>query len=340
MKKQLSLSVMLLSVILGLGQAHAAQFSSMYVFGDSLSDGGASPTAALSIFKILQGNCDPFHPCPPYVQGHYSNGPVAAEYLANAILPGGANSGNFASLAIAGSTSGIGNYGDLGTQTTRGLLGFPGMAQQVILYLNALANAGVRAPSDALFMVWGGANDYLSGSSPVSAAQNIATYVALLAYSGAQSILVPNIPDLSRTPTVISDGNAAIQAAFAFTQSFNQTLSDSLDFVSGLFPATHITRFDTYTYFNSLAQNPAAYGFSNVTDACVNLPNVCADPSTHVFWDDIHPTTNVHRLLADAMAAELMGSSVQAFAAPVPLPAAGLLFAAGLTWLSRRRLSR
>lgn len=327
------LVVVFLCAALQFGPAQAAQFSSMYVFGDSLSDGGGSSTAALSIFKIFQGNCDPFHPCPPYAQGHYSNGPVAAEYLANAILPGGANAGNFASLAIGGSTTGIGNYGDLGSQTTRGLIGLPGIAQQVIVYLNALASSGTRAPSDALFMIWGGANDYLTGSSAISAAQNIATYVALLAYSGAQSILVPNIPDLSRTPSVVSDGAAAIQAASAFTLSFNQTLADSLNYVAGLFPATRITQFDTFGYFNDLAQNPSAYGFSNVTDACVNLPSVCSDPEAHVFWDDIHPTTLVHQLLAGAMAQQLQSASSLLVA--VPLPGAMLMFLTGLMgWFS------
>ena len=50
--------------------------------------------------------------------------------------------------------------------------------------------------------------------------------------------------------------------------------------------------------------NPAAFGFTNVTDSCLiggpfigGIP--CATPEAHLFWDAIHPTTAAHAILAD-----------------------------------------
>jgi phospholipase/lecithinase/hemolysin len=64
--------------------------------------------------------------------------------------------------------------------------------------------------------------------------------------------------------------------------------------------------------------NPAAYGFTNVTDPCFNGVTVCADPNQYLFWDDIHPT---------AAADVFLGAE---FAAAVPEPSTSVLVFAGL----------
>ncbi|WP_190303147.1 SGNH/GDSL hydrolase family protein [Methylomonas rhizoryzae] len=338
--KPLTFAAMLLLAALSAAPAIASTYSGVYVFGDSLSDAGADPSAVVSLYKLLGGNCDPWHPCPPYYQGHYSNGKTAVEYLADSILPGGANSGNFFDLAIAGSTSGIGNYGDFGTQSTGGLLKLPGMAQQVVAYLSTNP-----VDSNALYVVWGGGNDLLTFSGTATqAAQNIATYVAVLAIYGAQNILVPNLPDMSKTPYALENGADVIAYAAAFTQTFNSTLSLFLDDLSGKLPSARITEFDTYSLFDTILQAPSAYGFTNVVDACVNLPSVCADPDSYLFWDSVHPTTRLHALAAEAMAETLASldalSAANSFAdTVVPLPGAALLFASGLLAVSGRRMT-
>ena len=296
--------------------AFAGNFSGFYVFGDSLSDGGSSASAVASIYKLLGGNCDPSHPCPPYDAGHYSNGPVSAEYMADGVVAGGANPANFFNFAIAGSTTGVGNYGDNGSQTTTGLYPLPGMALQMDIFLSM----GPVADGNALYMVWGGANDFLTYDSALGAALNISGYATLLADRGAQTILVPNLPDLSQTPFAQSQGNAFSDEAKKFTQDFNQALADNLNALDAA-SAAKIIQFDTYSFFNALAQNPAGYGFSNITDACVSLSSICLDATGYLFWDDFHPTTRVHSLLATAMLSQ------------VPLPGAALFFLTGLLGL-------
>lgn len=315
MKNKIKILAVFLLPLLSISQAEANTFSSVYVFGDSLSDSGASPSSVLSIYNLIGGQCDPFHPCSPYYEGRYSNGQTAVEYSADAILSGGSNSSNFFNFAVAGATTGIGNYGDGGSQSSLGSYKLPGMAQQIGLYLSRFS--GGVSP-DALHVVWGGANDFLTQDSPQLAARNIAGYVNLLATSGADYILVPNIPNLGMTPFVQSLGTDAIIAAEGFSVGFNNELALQLSGMAALFPATHIAQFDTFSFFNSIVQDPAAYGFTNTTDACVSLPAVCTDPEAHVFWDDFHPTTQIHALVAAGLVSQ------------VPLPGAMLFFLSGI----------
>lgn len=301
--------------------AWATPYSSLYVFGDSLSDIGDSPSARLSIFKLI-GGCDPGHPCPPYVDGHYTNGRTAAEYLASSILPGGATPANFFGYAVSGSTSGSGNYGDGGTAGSPGAYGLPGMAQQ---FMQFYAESGGVADPSALYLVWGGNNDLLTADSPVSAAQNVAGYVAGLAAMGARDILVPNLPDLSLTPFARLAGLQPV--AQAFSMLFNSTLASLLTDLDLNSPA-RIFQFDTFAFFNDVVANPGAFGFSNATDGCLLSPLACTDPDRFVFWDDFHPTTAAHSLIGSA------------FARMVPEPGSLLLVLLALAALPGRRRGR
>src|SRR5512139_470403 len=315
MKRKLASLVTGLVFLLAGANVWATAFTGLYAFGDSLSDAGSSPSAVLSIYKLLGGNCDPYHPCPPYYDGRYSNGPVAVERLANSILPGGATPANFFDFAVAGSTTGLGNYGDGGSAGGQGAFGLPGMYQQVGSYLTS---SGGTADPNALYFVWGGANDFLTLDSPILAAQNIAGYVGALASAGATNILVPNLPDLGLTPFVQSVGLQT--QAHAFSTAFNATLAIQLGSLDQLFPAADIIQFDTYSFLNDVVLNPAKYGLSNSQDAC--LPSLldapCANPDSYVFWDVFHPTTAADAVIATA------------FATSVPEPGTMALLAVGL----------
>lgn len=317
---------MFLALFLVTSQVGATPFSSLYVFGDSLADIGSSPSAVFSIYKLLGGQCDPGHPCPPYSEGRISNGPVSVEYLADSILPGGGASTHFFSFATAGSTTGIGNFGDGGSVNEAGTFGLPGMAQQIGFYL---PNYG-RAEADALYFVWGGANDLLTGDSPNTAAKNVSSIVGALALNGVQHILVPNLPDLSLTPFVQSQDESIRLNAQNFSVDFNQQLASQLGDLSSLFPATDIVQFNTFNLFNDIVQNPAAYGFTNAAEACLTLAGVCANQNEYVFWDDFHPTTQLHAFFGSA------------FVSQVPLPASIFFLMASLVSLcfSRQRLMK
>jgi phospholipase/lecithinase/hemolysin len=286
----------------------ASSFSTLYTFGDSLSDVGDSDSAVMSLYKLLGNNCDPLHQCGllgPYSHGRLSDGPVASEQLAAALFPGGVNPTNFRSYAVAGANTGDSNSGFGGN-----LLNLPGMKQEVDNYLS---DSKGTADPNALYFLWGGANDYFSGDPAAAAAQNLAGYVSTLANAGAKHFLVPNLPDLSLTPDQLHKPEAQ-----AFSLAFNSDLAVQLGNLH--LPGATIASFDVYSFFNGVVQDPAKFGFTNVDSPCVSLGDIsaCGNPEGHVFWDNIHPTSRADGFIAAA------------FASAVPEPETVSMFIAGL----------
>ena len=258
--------------------ATASPFSAVVVYGDSLSDNG-------NLFAVAG------QPGPPYFQGRASNGPVAAEILA-------ANLGApLLDYAFGGATSGVGNHLDPGgTPTTTGTFGLPGMLP---LYQNSLSTITPLAPA-ALFVVWGGVNDFLS-PSPLDtnavavanrAVSNIVSIATGLQGIGAQHILVPGLPDLGLTPFNRLQGPIVAAQASALSDYFNMRLMAALP--------PGVVFLDTAAILRAVIGNPGAYGLTNVTDACLDTtaPSLCSNPGQYLFWDDIHPSARGHEILA------------------------------------------
>ena len=293
-------SVTLLSLILlaTTGIAHASAYSNVFVYGDSLSDTG----------NIYNASGHTIPQSPPYYNGRFSNGPLAVEYLANSIHS------PLTSFAWGGATTGIGDSGDGGTQTTPGALGLPGMLPQVQASLSTVAPF---APT-SLFIVWGGPDDFITGGSVAIGVADELAIVSALQGVGATHILVPGMPDMGLTPKFY--GNPA---ATAFSFAFDQALQANLP--------KGVTYFDTFGFMHLVVSNPGAFGFTDVTDPCLVGLTPCSNPNQYLFWDDLHPTT-----AADAILAGQFQSLV------TPEPSTFLMLGTGIAGLAgvlRRKMS-
>ena len=309
----------------------AASYSDLYVFGDSLSDNGN--LHALSASLNLPGVGA--QPQSPYVDGRFSNGKVAVEYLADSL---GATLHDY---AYGGATTSLLNAHFGADELPGALLPFAkplqdtGLLSQVGMFQSSLVASGSAANAGALYVVWAGANDFIHlKASPhdtaVAAIGNLRGTVQQLYDLGARDFLLPLLPDLGKTPLALMAGSDYANAATASAIDFNQHLLAAYGQLAAALPDEHFTYFDTLAVQDASLLSAAAAGI-NTTAACllVAAPSVCTDSSTPFYYfDDIHPTTATHQMLAAGMLAA------------VPEPASMLLMALGVVGLlgwSRRQ---
>jgi Ca2+-binding RTX toxin-like protein len=258
--------------------------SNVFVFGDSLSDTG-------NLFKLTGGLVPP---APFYFNGRFSNGPVAVEYLTNQLGPNVA----LQSFAVGGATTGVENSlsDDLGAV-------LPGLKTQLDAF-SALATLG-GIDKDGLYIVWAGPNDFLDfldGKNIFDPAlllqngsRNLANSAQTLHSLGATNIVLPNMINLGRIPF-----SKNFQAeATAITKAFNARVALDLDNLN-----FSVTEVDLFSTGEAIAQDPAAFKFSNITDPLLPLQfsaNPPPNPQEFFFWDDLHPTTQGHAVFANTL---------------------------------------
>lgn len=305
-------------------RAAAAQYTSAWFFGDSLTDDG-------NLYAATNGAVPEN---PPYYEGRRSNGPVWSEYIAQDFTDAGLPTENFAYV--------------FGTAVTNGDA-IPDLAKQI-------DNFAVAAPGKLgalpVAMLWFGANDIfgaIATAAAAVAAGNLTPEQAGLAVAGAavaaanavvgglqtlqglgvDNFMVFNLPALDQTPAFALLQTQAQPLAFAGTTFFNNTLAAGL---AGLAPGINVTTIDAYGLFNMLIADPTQFDLTNATLPCyvpgVGVNQLC-EPDEWAFFDPVHPNNVVHAELANI---------VRDYAAPVPLPLPGLLLAGGLVLMGRLRL--
>ncbi|MCY7367699.1 MAG: autotransporter domain-containing protein [Chamaesiphon sp.] len=253
----------------------AQNIEEITIFGDSLSDNG-------NAFKATNSAVPPN---PPYLNGRFSNGPVWVEGFSTELKLPAAVINNF---AFGGATSGTGN-------TVLPIL--PGLTTEI----NQFLVVSPRVNPNGLVVIWAGTNDYIGGGAvnPVPVVGNLTTAVQRLIGAGAQQFIVSNLPDLGKIPVGLA---TPIQSAglSQLSAAHNLALRTSIQTLVRNNPNISIIPTDMAALFNATITNPARFGFTNVTQSCVNpvTGTVCATPDTFVFWDTLHPTAAGHRLIS------------------------------------------
>lgn len=296
----------------------AASPDALVVFGDSLSDTGL-------VWQQLQNTTGQNLPQAPfYFEGRFSNGPVAVEYMAQALgVP-------LDDRAWGGATTGRSNFLD-----KQGELAHTGLLDQVDGYVQAHGSSPLD--SQALYVLWAGGNDMIFGPNQATAdqaSQQMMQALDTLYAAGARSFFVPLMPDLSLMPA-LKGMSWLFQPA---SEAYNQTLGKDLHDAIARHPDASIQSFDTAHYLSTLLSSPDT-AFADQGTACVkgsfdNVISVCANPQDHVYWDGTHFTTGLHAQLGAAFAAAVpeTASSTQM--------AWGLGGLASLLWRARIRRTR
>jgi hypothetical protein len=267
-----------------------AGFSSMYVFGDSLSAVSGGGTQ---------------YPPPPgtsvdnYWNGRFSNGRVWVEYLAD--LQGiGFNTNDDYSCFGDGSSS-------IYLTLFRGnFYPPPDLASSLCVFWPACSDCFACA----FFHGTNSWSPYLPGI-----VTNITASVGFLYSQGMRTVLIPNSVDISLVPfwtmaEDLSDGTAEgdwilsmVAALHTNVVQYNAVLATAIGQMRAQYPDLTIYAPDFYTEFNFFLSHAGIYGMTTtsidaledqaLTDKSFNGPG-----TDYVFWDYLHPTTKVHSYMA------------------------------------------
>jgi outer membrane lipase/esterase len=265
-------------------------YSDTIFFGDSLTDSGHFRPALVQAVGPSGALVGRFTTNPGLVWAEFM-----AEYYGTAAVSANQGGTNY---AVGGARTGTNTAGALGP--------IPSLATQFNSYL---ASRGGSADPNALYTVWGGANDLFAVAAGAPAAATIGaavtsqvTIIGGLQQAGARYVLVPTIPDLGRTPQFLSQGAVGSAAGTALATSYNNALFGGLA-TAGL----RVISLDTFTLIQEISAAPATYGFTNVTGtACGAGSSLTCSPAnyvvptaaeTYAFADGVHPTTGAHRII-------------------------------------------
>jgi outer membrane lipase/esterase len=283
MKKQiLAFAFSCLSTLFPL-KASAQNFDSFYIFGDSLVDTG-------NLFRLTRTQIPP---SPPYFNGRFSNGPIWVDVLGSQL---GISTDATTNFGFGGATTGTFN-------ALSPLVGFnlPGALSS---QLNTFTTLPINPSSNALYVLWAGANDYLvlppqlRATDATSAVNNLSNAVTALTAKGARNIIVVNLPDLGKTPQERVQPTAP--SISTLVNSHNSKLTTALQELSQN-RNLNIIPIDAYALLNEAIATPARYGLTNVTESCFNQTTgtLCSNPNQYLFWDGIHPTAAGHKIIAE-----------------------------------------
>lgn len=362
----MNLKPVVATVVLAIGLAPGATaspfteiFSSLFIFGDSLSDSGdtdrlaAFPTPLSepsntfqTTFAVTEGliGTGIGYPPAPYFNGRFSNGPVWADGL-------------IADFDGVGKTAR--NYAFGGAQAVNDTtvpIDIPDLAAQVLRFgADGAADAGDR-PLAALFF---GGNDlfdaFNDGDDPLAEAGAAASAMgnamrSIGAIGGVRDFVYFTLGDIGMTPRFNPLLNPAVDAtvqglATLATATFNSALrAEAADLRAEGYKMIEV---DAAARIAQILADPSLLGLSDAVFPCGvpagSVPVLglttydfsgcdLADVG-NVFFDDVHPSAAVHGELA-----RLTRSSIAA-AIPLPMPLAllgGAILALGGLGLRRR----
>lgn len=129
---------------------------------------------------------------------------------------------------------------------------------------------------------------------------------------GAKRLVVVGVPPLGCVPlmkTILNQEEGCVERLNKVAYQFNAKLSQQLDNLKtnlGL----KATLIDVYGTIQNAVTNPQKYGFIESSKGCVGTGTIeygdsckgartCSNPDNYVFWDAVHPTQKMYKIIAD-----------------------------------------
>jgi phospholipase/lecithinase/hemolysin len=281
--------------------ADPTHYSTIYAFGDSLSDAGNDYILSLHVLPT------PFI----YDNGRFSNGNTWVQDLSKELGLG----------ALKPSLSGGHDFAYGGAETGQETLhsvvpiDLPSQLAQFLL-------DDPHPQANALYTISIGANDVIDAigayahnpsgalTDITQAVSNEAQFVGGLAADGAKNFLLLNVPDLGKTPEEKNDASVAT----SLSALFNTDLTAALQSLT-LQDHLSISVVDTFALIDNAVAHPSQYGLTNVTTPVWtgNYENPLsgtlnahgAGQDKYLFFDHLHPTETGHEAVASAAMAAL-----------------------------------
>jgi|CZKL01.1.fsa_nt_gi phospholipase/lecithinase/hemolysin len=293
---------------------HVPDITSIVVLGDSLSDtGNVAHLTELKYGVRIPG------PVGDYTDGRFTDGydtlPPAQNYFGVWIeqlaasmpskpevkdsLDGGTDYAY--GFATTGKGTGLFTFGPSNSLSVN----VDNIGQQITNYLSKHP----KISDKTLFVVWGGAIDVLyttSSQAVIEAGVNQTLNIERLIKAGGTRFIVPNLPPLGLVPRLNGSPTTSIPATEA-SALYNTVLTDGLRLLREAYrhKHLHLSQLDVFALFNKIVAAPGKYSLANIT---ASSQGAAVDPDSYLFWDDLHPTTRGHNILA-LTAAEILERS-------------------------------
>ena len=272
----------------------------LYIFGDSLSDDGATAT---------QSGQEPVSF--PF-GGRASNGLLWHEYIRNdlAVAPAAATISRAPDLDgfLGGSALNGVNFAHGGAvSSSDDRLARPGAVQQAEGFAALVEAREIPVPDDQdLFVIWIGGNDFLQLAEADFSdfldiltigrrvVENIAQTVDTLAATGAENFLIIGLPkaggaflgaEAEDNPILATVWNSLVGGYNDRLESYVRSLDHNALFI------------EIATLIDAVEADPASFGFGNVSSDIFS-DDASVDDQSYFSVDGIHPTSAGHAVIA------------------------------------------
>lgn len=163
---------------------------------------------------------------------------------------------------------------------------------------------------------------------------SMSSAVQKLTKAGAQHVVIFGLPDVGLTPHFLYTQDQSVLSSAVMEH--NKRLKTRVETLSKDLPLVDFLFVDVQPMLQKILNHPSDYGFTNTTQACIDvkLPmyrglgnspfahnlvlqyasvlqyrdsqfapgetnyQMCDQPDNYLFWDEIHPSTKTHRVLA------------------------------------------